>query len=49
VHQKTGYFLLQKSGNGSKNKFIYVEHIYVGTSNLHSGSWYVTKRVRTWQ
>lgn len=45
VHQKIGYFMLQRSENGYKNKCIYVENTYVGKNNLRSGSWYVTKRV----
>jgi hypothetical protein len=46
VHQKTGYFMLRRSGNGSKTILIYVKNTYVGTRNLRSGSRYVTKRVR---
>ena len=45
VHQKIGYFTIQRSGNGCKNIFICVENTYIGTSNLRSGSWYVTERV----
>jgi hypothetical protein len=45
VHKKIGYFILNRSGNGFKNIFIYFENTYIGTRNLRSGSWYVTKRV----
>lgn len=41
VHQKIGDFMLQRSGKGTENKFIYVDNNYLGTSNyvMDYGMW----------
>jgi hypothetical protein len=33
MHKKIGDFMFQRRGKGTKNKFIYFDNNYLGTSN----------------